>query len=280
LITGRQLVSVEASGAVTKEIVMAPSRASATLAIAIAVAGTVLTARAAIPMAHADPDPFADPRINIYNTVDKDLGNGGCNIGENRPLEDAAQAYAASENPADGRPANYEGKTAAFLGSGDPQPAAINSAYRNGAGAVIQQCKSNGFTQYGVGFLRKDHGNGPVDVVTIVFGAPTPVPPKPDPVLTPIPGAPLPPVTTPAPVTTPVQVTTPVNPPAPPALTATVTSDVDLYDKINVPDGAGKKIGILRKNTVVKVTAPCPSDDWCVLQDPAGAAWGSSFHNN
>jgi hypothetical protein len=272
LIASRQLVSVEASATVTKEIVMAPSRASATLAIAIAVAGTALTARAAIPMAHADPDPFADPRINIYNTVDKDLGKGGCNIGENRPLEDAAQAYAASENPADGRPANYEGKTAAFLGSGDPQAAAINSAYRNGAGAVIQQCKSNGYTQYGVGFVR--HDDRSVDVVTIVFGAPTPVPPKPDPVLIPIPGPPLPPVTTPA------QVTTPVNPPAPVALTATVTSDVDLYDKINVPDGAGKKIGILRTNTVVKVTAPCPSDDWCVLQDPAGAAWGSFFHNN
>jgi hypothetical protein len=201
---------------------MSPSRASATLAIAISMAGLVLAPRVAAPVAYADPDPFDDPRINIYNTVDKDLGAAGCNTAENRPLEDAAQAYAASENPADGRPANYNGKTAAFLGSGDPQAAAINSAYRNGAGAVIQHCQ---FSQYGVGFLRKDHGNGPVDVVTIVFGTPTPVAPKPDPVLVPIPGPDLPPagVTTP-----PAHVTTPVAPP--PVPTATVNSDVDLYD--------------------------------------------------
>lgn len=47
----------------------------------------------------------------------------------------------------------------------------------------------------------------------------------------------------------------------------------------NVPDGAGKKLTILRKNTGVKVVA-CPSDDWCLLVDPAGAAWGSFFKNN
>lgn len=242
-------------------------------AIAIAVAGSVLAAVMPAPMAHADPDPFADPRINIYNTVDNDLGKAGCNTAENRPLEDAAQAYAASENPADGRPANYNGKTAAFLGSGDPQAAAINSAYRNGAGAVIQHCQ---FSQYGVGFLRKDHGNGAVDVVTIVFGTPTPVPPKPDPVLVPIPGPDLPPVVTPPPA----HVTTPVVPPPAAAPTATVTSDVDLYDKPNVPDGTGKKIGILRTGTVVKVAAPCPSEDWCLLLNPAGAAYGSFFRNN
>lgn len=250
---------------------MRPSRASATVAIAIFVVGFVLVLRVAGPIAYADPDPFADPRINIYNTVDKDLGAAGCNTAENRPLEDAAQAYAASENPADGKPANYNGKTAAFLGSGDPQAAAINSAYRNGAGAVIQHCQ---FSQYGVGFLRKDHGNGPVDVVTIVFGTPTPVAPKPDPVLVPVPGQDLPPVVTPP------HVTTPVAPPPAATPTATVNSDVDLYDKPNVPDGAGKKLKILRTGTVVKVTAPCPSDDWCLLVDPAGAAWGSFFNNN
>jgi hypothetical protein len=255
---------------------MAPSRASATFAIAVAMAGSVLASRMAIPTAHADPDPFADPRINIYNTVDNDFGKGGCNIGENRPLEDAAQAYAQSENIADAKPANYAGQTVAFKGSGDPQAAAINSAYRNGAGTFIQQCnsKNGAFSQYGVGFVR--HDDRSVDVVTIVFGAPTPVPPKPDPVLVPIPGPPLPPVVTPPPV----KVTPPVNPPQPAALTATVTGDVDLYDKINVPDGAGKKIGILRTGQVVKVSAPCPADDWCVLKDPVGAAWGSFFHNN
>ena len=253
---------------------MSPSRASAAVAIATFMAGFVLAPMAAAPIAHADPDPFADPRINIYNTVDKDLGTAGCNTAENRPLEDAAQAYAASENPADGRPANYNGKTAAFLGSGDPQAAAINSAYRNGAGAVIQHCQ---FSQYGVGFLRKDHGNGAVDVVTIVFGTPAPAPPpKPDPVLVPIQEPDLPPVVS----TPPAHVTTPVLAPPPPVPTATVNGDVDLYDKPNVPDGAGKKLKILRKNTVVKVVAPCPSDDWCLLVDPAGAAWGSFFNNN
>jgi len=252
---------------------MAASPIAAMFAIAIAVAGSVLTAVVGAPIAHADPDPFADPRLNIYYAVNNDLGAAGCNTAENRPLEDAAQAYAASENPADGRPANYNGNTAAFLGSGDPQAAAINSAYRNGAGAAIQHCQ---FSQVGVGFLRKDHGHGAVDVVTIVFGTPTPVPAKPDPVLVPIPGQDLPPVVTPPPG----HVTPPVVPPPAAVPTATVTSDVDLYDKPNVPDGTGTKIKILRTGDVVKVAAPCPSDDWCLLLDPAGAAWGSSLRNN
>jgi len=256
---------------------MPVSRASVIVVSAITVAGLVFAARAATPRAHADPDPFADPRRNIYNTVDEDLGKGKCNIGENLPLEDAAQAYAASENIADARPANYAGTTIAFKGSGDPQAAAINSAYRNGAGTVIQQCttdKYSHYSQYGVGFVR--HDDRSVDVVTIVFGIPTPVPSKPDPVLTPIEAPPLPPVVAPPPV----KATPTGTPPQPAALTATVTSDVDLYDKVNVPDGAGKKIGMLRKNQVVTVSAPCPSDDWCVLQSPAGAAWGEFLHNN
>ncbi len=252
---------------------MVATRASALFAAASVVAASAM---ATASPAHGDPDPVLnDPRVNIYYAVDKDVAAAHCDIAENGPLQDAAQAYAASENPADAKAVNFNGPTVAFLGSGDPQAAAINSAYRNGAGAVIQQCKSNKYNAYGAGFLRKDHGNGPVDVVTIVFGVLPPPTPAPPPVtLTPIEEPPLPAVASPPP-----HGTTSVNAP-PAALTATVTSDVDLYDKPNVPDGAGKKIAILRTNTVVKVKAPCPSDDWCLLLDPAGAAWGSFLRND
>ena len=67
------------------------------------------------------------------------------------------------------RPARlcYNGRTVAFLGSGDPQAAAINSAYTRGASGLISNCD---FTEFGVGFIR--HEDREVDVVTIVFGAP------------------------------------------------------------------------------------------------------------
>ncbi len=66
----------------------------------------------------------------------------------------------------------------------------------------------------------------------------------------------------------------------PTAPTATVTSDVDLYD---VPGGSGKVIGQLRKGQVVTLdttkNTTCPADDWCTFSAPAGSAWGFVTNN-
>jgi hypothetical protein len=66
----------------------------------------------------------------------------------------------------------------------------------------------------------------------------------------------------------------------PAAPTATVTSDVDLYD---VPGGNGNIIGQLRKGQVVTLdttqNSTCPSKDWCVFSNPKGAAWGFVSNN-
>jgi hypothetical protein len=138
------------------------TRHTSVWALATAFAGaSLMSGIVATPIAHADP---LDAIINTVNS--------------NRParcpalrydrglLEGAAQTYARSENPVDGQP-GYNGRTLAFLGSGDPQAAAINSAYTRGAGNVITNCD---FTEFGVGFIR--HEDREVDVVTMVFGAP------------------------------------------------------------------------------------------------------------
>jgi hypothetical protein len=69
-------------------------------------------------------------------------------------------------------------------------------------------------------------------------------------------------------------------PAAPPeaaaAPTATVRSDVDHY---SLPNGQGDVIGILRKDQVLKVAAPCPAEDWCNFTDGT-SAYGSFFKNN
>ncbi|MEH3143141.1 MAG: hypothetical protein PGN37_23870 [Mycobacterium kyogaense] len=125
------------------------------------------------------PAAHADPLDAIINTVNKDRPARCPALKYDRGvLEGAAQTYARSENPVDGQPAGYNGRTLAFLGSGDPQAAATTSAYSRGAGGVITNCD---FTEFGVGFIR--HEDREVDVVTIVLGAPNkPVeaPPKVD----------------------------------------------------------------------------------------------------
>ncbi|KMO76931.1 hypothetical protein EV589_2482 [Mycobacterium sp. BK558] len=163
------------------------TRTAVSLALATAFAGSL----AAMPVAHADPLDA------IINTVNKDRPARCPALKYDRGvLEGAAQTYARSENPVDGQPAGYNGRTLAFLGSGDPQAAATTSAYSRGAGGVITNCD---FTEFGVGFIR--HEDREVDVVTIVLGAPNkpadpppvakgpdpapvvvPEPPKPDPV--------------------------------------------------------------------------------------------------
>ncbi|KAA0100918.1 hypothetical protein CIW49_05095 [Mycolicibacterium sp. P1-18] len=153
------------------------ARTSVQIAIASAVLGAALLPGAlATPVASAD-----DPLGPIIGAVNRDRANTRCpQLNYVPALEDAAQKFARSENPVDGQPGNYDGRTLAFLGSGDPQAAATNSAYRRGAGPVVSSCD---FTDFGVGFIRYEDRS--VDVVTIVFGAPAkPVeaPKAPDPV--------------------------------------------------------------------------------------------------
>ncbi|MCW2511499.1 MAG: hypothetical protein JWR11_541 [Mycobacterium sp.] len=170
-------------------------RASASLAFATTFVGaSVLSGLLAMPVAHADP------LDSIINTVkhDRPARCPALNY-DNGMLEGAAQAYARSENPVDGQPAGYNGRTLAFLGSGDPQAAATTSAYSRGAGGLISNCD---FTDFGVGFIR--HEDREVDVVTIVFGAPAKPAPAPvvvpDPVKAADPVKPADPVAAPDPV--------------------------------------------------------------------------------
>jgi hypothetical protein len=72
--------------------------------------------------------------------------------------------------------------------------------------------------------------------------------------------------------------TCPAKPP-PAALTATVNPATDLYDKPN-DNGDAQVIGPLRTGQVVKVAQACSKDAWCILTDPAGAAWGRDLTNN
>jgi hypothetical protein len=62
------------------------------------------------------------------------------------------------------------------------------------------------------------------------------------------------------------------------APTATVNADTDLYDKPS--DQGGHVIGMLNHGQVVKVANACSPDAWCILTDPAGAAWGRDLTNN
>jgi hypothetical protein len=154
---------------------MINTRASATLAFATTVVGaSVLSGLVAMPLAHATEldDIAAVVKGNRPATCAPLVYNGA--------LEGAAQAYARSENPVDGQPGGYNGKTLAFLGSGDPQAAAINSAFSRGAGGLVTNCD---YTDFGVGFIRYEDGQPlgagkrrgddlTIDVVTIVFGAP------------------------------------------------------------------------------------------------------------
>jgi hypothetical protein len=173
---------------------MTTTRASLSLAAVTAFAGaSVLSGGLAMPMAHADPLDA------IIGTVKNDRSKTRCPQYNYSPdLEAAAQTFARSENPVDGQPGNYNGKTLAFLGSGDPQAAATTSAYQRGAGPLISNCQ---FTDFGVGFIR--HEDRSVDVVTIVFGAPAAAP---------APAATSAPANTPEPVKTPDPVAAAVAP--------------------------------------------------------------------
>jgi hypothetical protein len=71
----------------------------------------------------------------------------------------------------------------------------------------------------------------------------------------------------------------PPPPPPPPPNLATVTGDVDVYDKPNFPPGSAKLLGILRGGKQVQVVGNCNPDDWCVVKGPdvptgQGTIWG------
>lgn len=147
----------------------------------------LLSGTSAMPSAYAD-----DPLAEIISDITLYRSKTQCpRLTYNVALEEAAQRYARSERPEDGRTGNYHGVTAAFLGSGDPQASAVLSAYSRGARGAITDC---GFTDFGVGFIR--HDDRSVDVVTLVFGRQDePVEPPTTPVSAPVST----PVTTPEP---------------------------------------------------------------------------------
>ena len=94
----------------------------------------------------------------------------------NNALQGIAQDYARNEDPSFvPTTGGYDGTKVGFLGSGDPQAAALTSAYQRGAGGFLSKCD---FTDFGVGFIR--HEDREVDVVTIVFGKPPAAAPKVD----------------------------------------------------------------------------------------------------
>jgi hypothetical protein len=148
-------------------------RTPASLAIAtVFVGASVLSGALAAPVANADPLDAIRAAVNGNRA-----GTPCPAYKYSGALEGAAQKYARSEAPLDSQAAGYNGRSIGFLGSGDPQADAINSAYQRGAGGLIGNCE---FTEFGVGFVR--HDDREVDVVTIIFGAPPAAAPEAPPV--------------------------------------------------------------------------------------------------
>ena len=124
----------------------------------------------AAPMAHATP------LDDIAATVRGDRPATCPPLVYNNALQGIAQDYARNEDPSFvPTTGGYDGTKVGFLGSGDPQAAALTSAYQRGAGGFLSKCD---FTDFGVGFIR--HEDREVDVVTIVFGKPPAAAPKVD----------------------------------------------------------------------------------------------------
>jgi hypothetical protein len=142
---------------------MTRTRASAPRVLASAVAGVcALSAAVTAPIAHADPLDNIAARVNGTRA-----SNGDCApLHPDNRLYDNAEAYADTEDHDYTHNDNYK-STVGFLGSGDPQSKAIDSAYFKNAGVAIRDCK---YTDFGVGFIRYDSRS--VDVVTIVLGEP------------------------------------------------------------------------------------------------------------
>jgi hypothetical protein len=151
-------------------------RTPISIAMAMVFLGASMLSASAMPVAHAD-----DPLGPIRAAVDGDRARTGCpHFTYSSALEAIAQAKVRLEAPAGG----YNGNTQVFYGFGDPQAAAINQAYKQGAGDAISNCN---YTEFGVGFLREDNlGADGFDSVTIVLGTPaTAKPPMTTPISSP-----------------------------------------------------------------------------------------------
>ncbi|MDT5077325.1 MAG: hypothetical protein QOJ80_1962 [Mycobacterium sp.] len=245
-------------------------RATARTVAAVAVAGiSVLSMTLPAPIAHADDIP-------IRSAVDDARSRSKClALNYRDDLAGAAYAYArGGQTPSNG----YPGRVLGLKGTGDPASAATQDAIWGPDGTTaIQDCK---FRDFGVSLLRDQVHER--DTVAIVLGQPTPGTGGfgsgsgiADAVSGVIGGVPSRKVDSPQLESTcgpacqvPVQVAA--------SPTATVTSDVDVYDK---PGGNGNVTGVLRQGELVKVVKPCPSDDWCALAD-GRFAWGQFFTNN
>ena len=154
-----------------------------TVSIAL-VAASLLSGSLAVPVANAD-----DPLGPIRGTVNGDRSRSGCPAyAYSQVLEDLAQTAIRYGDVRGGDLSSYPGKAKLVIGWGDPQAAAINSTYRQGAGPLINDCS---YTEFGVGFHRDEDSE--YDTVSMVFGTPAkvaaPAAPAPatDPVLTPTP---------------------------------------------------------------------------------------------
>ena len=66
------------------------------------------------------------------------------------------------------------------------------------------------------------------------------------------------------------------NGPVPAGTPARVSSDVDVYDEKNEPDGAGTITGMLNTGTSVELITACTKKSWCKVsgdQVPNGSGW-------
>jgi hypothetical protein len=156
-------------------------RAAVTALLCASMLPGVLT----MPTAHAD-----DPLGPIRATVNGDRARSGCPTLTYSPLlEELAQRAVRPNDVRGGDYRAYNGTAKLAVGWGDPQAAAINSAYRTGAGDMINDC---GYTEFGVGFYRYEDSE--TDNVSILFGVPAPAAappaaPAPEVTLTPTPAS-------------------------------------------------------------------------------------------
>lgn len=207
----------------------------------------------AVPVAHADT--LDNIRGAVYGARDNSLCNPIQNSGE---LEGYAQEWVRTARalatldtptfPADA----YNGDALGNIASADPTNTAI-SQLMSIATEDVQKC---GYYQFGVGFVRDDVTD--LSYVAVIVGKPD----VPEPVQQPAPE----PEPQPQPQPEPEPEPAPVQP------TATVISDVDVYD---VPGGEGTVTGILRGTAVVDLLG-CQADNWCQVSGaavPGGGGW-------
>jgi hypothetical protein len=189
-------------------------------------------------------------------------------------LEHDAQHYARDNSAITGDSSvhfesvsGYDGKTTAFMGTGDPKDKVLHDLALDHVDEIAAVWHCN-FTEYGVGFNRfgvDDMFNNPTDYVTVVLGEPAP-PPPPQRTGPPIKHlGKLPPTPTPTPTPTPAATV---------RSKATVTADVDVYD---APNGTGNRLPdiSLPTGSTYDLITPC-AENWCHLtipEAPGGSGW-------